>query len=120
MTGRVAAAMDQFLDVRSLSDAEIAERSRGLEIDIAVDLMGFTQHCRSGIFARRAAPIQANYLGYPATMGAPWIDYLIADSTLIPESSRQSIRKRSSTFPTPSRPLTQRSRRTPVAGTRAG
>jgi predicted O-linked N-acetylglucosamine transferase (SPINDLY family) len=89
MTKRVAAAMDQFLDVRSLSDAEIAQRSRELEIDIAVDLMGFTLHCRTGIFTRRAAPIQVNYLGFPGTMGADFIDYLIADATLIPESSRQ-------------------------------
>ena len=85
----VAAAMDSFLDVRSLSDSEIAERSRELEIDIAVDLMGFTLHCRTGIFSHRAAPIQVSYLGLPATMGCDAIDYLIADATLIPESSRQ-------------------------------
>jgi len=89
MTQRVAAAMDSFLDVRSLSDSEIAERSRELEIDIAVDLMGFTLHCRTGIFSHRAAPIQVSYLGLPATMGCDAIDYLIADATLIPESSRQ-------------------------------
>jgi predicted O-linked N-acetylglucosamine transferase (SPINDLY family) len=89
MTQRVAAAMDRFLDVRSLSDSEIAQRSRELEIDIAVDLMGFTLHCRTGIFSHRAAPIQVSYLGLPATMGCDAIDYLIADATLIPESSRQ-------------------------------
>ncbi len=89
MTQRVAAAMDSFLDVRSLSDSEIAQRSRELEIDIAVDLMGFTLHCRTGIFSHRAAPIQVSYLGLPATMGCDAIDYLIADATLIPESSRQ-------------------------------
>jgi predicted O-linked N-acetylglucosamine transferase (SPINDLY family) len=89
MTQRVAAAMDRFLDVRSLSDSEISQRSRELEIDIAVDLMGFTLHCRTGIFSHRAAPIQVSYLGLPATMGCDAIDYLIADATLIPESSRQ-------------------------------
>jgi len=99
MTQRVAAAMDHFLEVHSLSDAEIAQRSRELEIDIAVDLMGFTLHCRTGIFAHRAAPIQVNYLGFPATMGAPWIDYLIADATLISESSRQYYSEKIVTLP---------------------
>jgi len=89
VTQRVAAAMDQFLDVRSLPDSAIANRSRELEIDIAVDLMGFTLNCRTGIFAHRAAPIQVNYLGYPATMGTAFMDYILADSTLIPTSSRQ-------------------------------
>jgi protein O-GlcNAc transferase len=88
MNRRVSAAMDQFLDVRSLSDREVVELSRKLEVDIAVDLMGFTEHFRLGIFARRAAPIQVNYLGYPGTIGADYIDYLIADSTLIPEASQ--------------------------------
>jgi predicted O-linked N-acetylglucosamine transferase (SPINDLY family) len=89
MSIRVAAAMDRFLDVRLLSDREVAQLSRELEVDIAVDLMGFTQYARVGIFAQRAAPVQVNYLGYPATMGADFIDYLIADPTLIPEASRQ-------------------------------
>jgi predicted O-linked N-acetylglucosamine transferase (SPINDLY family) len=88
MTHRVAAAMDRFIDVRSLSDSEVADLSRKLEVDIAVDLMGFTEHFRLGIFARRAAPIQVNYLGYPGTVGADYMDYLIADRTLIPESSQ--------------------------------
>jgi predicted O-linked N-acetylglucosamine transferase (SPINDLY family) len=80
--------MDRFLDVRSLSDREVAQLSRELEVDIAVDLMGFTQHARIGIFAQRAAPVQVNYLGYPATMGADFIDYLIADPMLIPEATQ--------------------------------
>jgi predicted O-linked N-acetylglucosamine transferase (SPINDLY family) len=88
MTRRVSAAMDRFIDVRSLPDREAAELSRRLEVDIAVDLMGFTEHFRPSIFARRAAPIQVNYLGYPGTSGADYIDYLIADSTLVPEASR--------------------------------
>jgi predicted O-linked N-acetylglucosamine transferase (SPINDLY family) len=64
------------------------ELSRKLEVDIAVDLMGFTEHFRLGIFAQRAAPIQVNYLGYPGTVGADTIDYLIADATLVPEASQ--------------------------------
>ena len=91
---RVSAAMDRFLDVRFLSDSEVAQLSRKLEVDIAVDLMGFTQHGRTGIFARRAAPVQVNYLGYPGTMGASYIDYLIADRTLIPRSQPAALRGR--------------------------
>jgi hypothetical protein len=89
MRQRVSAAFDQFLDVRLKSDKEIAELSREMGIDIAVDLKGFTQDQRLGIFSYRAAPIQVSYLGYPGTMAAPYIDYLIADRTLIPEESQK-------------------------------
>src|SRR5579862_4320051 len=88
MRERLAGAFDQFLDVRTKSDLEIARTSRELGIDIAVDLKGFTQDARIGIFSCRAAPIQVSYLGYPGTIGAPYIDYLIADQTLIPQESR--------------------------------
>jgi len=88
MRARVASAFDRFIEVRTLSDREVALLSRELEIDIAIDLKGVTQHSRPGIFALRAAPIQVSYLGYPGTMGAQYIDYLIADRTLIPESCR--------------------------------
>ena len=54
-----------------------------LEIDIAIDLKGFTQHARTGILSLRAAPLQINYLGYPGTMGADYMAYLIADPTVI-------------------------------------
>ncbi|MDI1277300.1 tetratricopeptide repeat protein [Methylobacter sp.] len=86
MRRRVATAFDDFIDVRNQSDKEVAVLARNLKIDIAVDLKGFTTDSRAGIFAMRAAPLQVNYLGYPGTMGAEYIDYLIADSTLIPES----------------------------------
>ena len=62
-------------------------RRRG--IDIAVDLGGFTEGARTRIFAKRAAPIQVGYLGYPGTSGAPYMDYLIADHTLIPEGEER-------------------------------
>jgi protein O-GlcNAc transferase len=87
MTDRLAAAFDQFVDVRMQTDVEIARLSRDMGVDIAVDLKGFTLHQRAGIFAHRAAPIQVNYLGYPATMGATFIDYIVADRTLIPRES---------------------------------
>jgi predicted O-linked N-acetylglucosamine transferase (SPINDLY family) len=82
---RVAAAFERFIDVRDESDQDIAELMRRHEIDIAVDLMGFTKDNRHGVLARRPAPIQVNYLGYPGTMGAPFVDYIIADATVIPE-----------------------------------
>ena len=86
MRARVRRAFDRFIDVRERSDAEIASLMRQMEIDIAIDLKGYTQHHRSGIFAHRPAPVQASYLGYPGTMGAPYIDYIIADRIVIPES----------------------------------
>ena len=89
MRRRVSGGMDRFLDVRTMPDREVTLLSRDLEVDIAVDLKGFTQDCRTGIFARRAAPLQVSYLGYPGTMAADYIDYLIADPTLIPEESRR-------------------------------
>ena len=88
MRKRVAAAFDQFIDVTDKSDKEVALLSRELRVDIAVDLNGFTAGCRTGIFAMRAAPIQVNYMGFPGTMGAEYIDYILADPTLIPESSK--------------------------------
>jgi predicted O-linked N-acetylglucosamine transferase (SPINDLY family) len=85
---RAVRAFDQFIDVRLQSDREVALLARSMEIDIAVDLKGLTTDSRTGIFAERAAPIQINYLGYPGTMGAEYIDYLIADQMLIPEESK--------------------------------
>jgi protein O-GlcNAc transferase len=88
MRARLENAFSHFLDVRERSDREVARLLRNLEIDIAVDLKGYTQNCRPKILAFRAAPIQVNYLGYPGTMGAPFIDYLLADRRVIPEEQR--------------------------------
>jgi predicted O-linked N-acetylglucosamine transferase (SPINDLY family) len=88
MRMRVLAAFDQFIDVRDRSDKEVAQLSRDLGVDIAVDLKGYTKDSRPGIFACRAAPIQVNYLGYPGTMAASYMDYIIADRVLIPEESQ--------------------------------
>jgi protein O-GlcNAc transferase len=90
MRQRLTRAFDEFLEVRTKSDRDIALLSRELGIDIAVDLKGFTRHERHAVFAYRAAPVQVNYLGYPGTVGAPYMDYLIADHQLIPEGSRNS------------------------------
>jgi predicted O-linked N-acetylglucosamine transferase (SPINDLY family) len=89
MRQRVAAAFDRFLDVREQPDADIARLARTLEIDIAVDLGGFTRGGRPRIFALRAAPLQVSYLGYLGTMSADYMDYLVADDTIIPPAHRQ-------------------------------
>jgi protein O-GlcNAc transferase len=86
---RLAAAFDGFFDVRGRSDREAAMFAREHEIDIAIDLKGYTGDERHGIFAHRAAPVQASYLGYPGTMGADFMDYLIADPTLVPATDRE-------------------------------
>ena len=94
MRQRIRTAFDQFHDVRTQTDKEIALLCRGLAVDIAIDLKGFTQDARTGIFACRAAPIQVSYLGYPGTMGVDYMDYLVADKTLIPEESQQYYTER--------------------------
>ena len=77
MQQRLQAAFDHFIEVDTMSDLEVVRLSRELEIDIALDLGGHTQDSRPGIFAARAAPIQLNHLGFPGSMGAEYIDYII-------------------------------------------
>jgi predicted O-linked N-acetylglucosamine transferase (SPINDLY family) len=81
---RLEAAFERFIDAGDKTDQDIAELVRRSEIDIAVDLTGHTQHSRFGVFARRSAPIQVNYLGYLGTLGAKFIDYVIADKIALP------------------------------------
>ncbi len=83
MRARLTNAVDAFHPVHELSDAQIAEKIRTAKIDILVDLKGHTEGARLGIMAQRPAPIQLHYLGYPGTLGTPFIDYLIADSHLV-------------------------------------
>ena len=86
---RVSSAFNHFIDVGLKSDKDITLMSREIGIDIAVDLTGFTGLARTDIFSYRAAPIQVNYLGYPGTIGAEYIDYIIADPIIIPTESQQ-------------------------------
>jgi predicted O-linked N-acetylglucosamine transferase (SPINDLY family) len=88
MRSRLQGAFNRFFDVRQKSDREVANMLRELEIDIAVDLNGYTYGGRTRIFALRAAPVQVSYLGYPGTMGADFIDYILADRFVIPEEHR--------------------------------
>jgi predicted O-linked N-acetylglucosamine transferase (SPINDLY family) len=94
MRARAVRAFDRFVDVRHLPDTDAALLSRTLEVDIAVDLKGFTQDDRAGIFLSRAAPVQVSYLGYPGTMGADAIDYIVADPIVVAEESRSYYRER--------------------------
>jgi predicted O-linked N-acetylglucosamine transferase (SPINDLY family) len=84
MRRRIIAAFDQFLDVGGVPDEAVARRLSDLQIDIAVDLKGYTQDARPGILAHRPAPIQVSYLGYPGTMAAGFFDYIIADKIVAP------------------------------------
>jgi protein O-GlcNAc transferase len=84
MRTRLISALDQFHDVRSSSDREAAELIRDLDVDIAVDITGYTHDARPGILSYRPAPIQVSYLGFPATTGSPCVDYVIADKTVLP------------------------------------
>jgi predicted O-linked N-acetylglucosamine transferase (SPINDLY family) len=86
---RIESAFDRFIDVREKSDEEIVFLARSMNIDIAVDLGGHTGNSRTRIFALRAAPIQINYLGYPGTMGAEYMDYLIGDRMVVPEAHQR-------------------------------
>jgi len=90
---------DRFIDIENMSDREIAQLVRELEIDIAIDLAGLTQFSRTGIFSYRAAPIQVNWLGYPGTIGANFIDYIVADKTIIPEQDQKFYSEKVVTLP---------------------
>src|SRR6185295_7398973 len=68
---------------------EVAQMLREMEIDIGIDLAGYTTHCRPGILAHRPMPIQASYLGFAGTMGSELIDYIVADATVIPEGAEE-------------------------------
>ena len=96
---RLESAFDRFLDMRDRSAAEVAQLARSLGVDIAVDLGGFTQEARPGVLAMRAAPLQVSFLGYPGTLGAPYIDYLIADRVVVPESSQPHYAEKIIYFP---------------------
>ena len=89
MRQRLSQSFDSFADVQGMSDRDVALQAWQDGIDIAIDLNGYTQHNRTGIFAYRAAPIQINYLGYPGTLGADFMDYIVADKFLIPEANQK-------------------------------
>jgi len=89
MNLRIKSGVDHFHNVQLMSHKEVALFARSLEIDIAVDLAGFTAKSGTGVFTMSAAPIQLSYIGYLGTMGADYYDYLIADSVMIPKDSQK-------------------------------
>jgi protein O-GlcNAc transferase len=94
LRARLKKAFDRFEDVRGKSDAEVARMLRALEIDIAVDLNGHTAEGRPGIFAWRPAPVQVNYLVYPGTTGADFMDVILADRIALPADQQANMREK--------------------------
>jgi predicted O-linked N-acetylglucosamine transferase (SPINDLY family) len=99
MRKRLEKAFDTFTDASGWSDAQIADHVRRSEIDILINLNGYFGADRTAVFARRPSPIQVNFLGYPGTMGAPYIDYIIADETVIPPDQQRWYAERVVTLP---------------------
>ena len=128
MRERIIRSFDDFIAVEQKTDGEVARLLREREIDIGIDLMGFTADCRPGILAARPCPVQASFLGFAGTMGAPYIDYLIADAVAIPDSERRHFSETvlhlpGSFFPVDnsracSRPLTRHEAGLPESGFR--
>jgi len=99
MRARLAEGFDRFLDVRAMGDFDAARLLRDLEVDIVVDLMGYTRYSRPGILANRPAPIQVGYLGYPGTLGADVNDYVLADKFVLPEENHGFYSEKIVTLP---------------------
>ena len=89
MRARLEKAFDKFVDISVLSDRDAALRVQAEKIDILVNLNGYFGDHRMGVFAWRPAPLQVNYLGFPATLGAPYMDYILADACVIPENEKR-------------------------------
>lgn len=83
---RIAEGLDVFHDVSNAGDQQIAERIRGDGVDILIDLRGYGGGAVTEVFARRPAPIQVNWLAYPGTLGADFMDYIIVDPHVAPDS----------------------------------
>ena len=88
MRERLRRGVDHFIDVQTLSDAQVAETMRNMGVDIAIDLKGYTQWSRSEILAHGAAPVQVSWLGYPGTLAADFCDYVIADRHVLPHDEQ--------------------------------
>jgi predicted O-linked N-acetylglucosamine transferase (SPINDLY family) len=89
MRARVTAGFDKFISIASLSDRDAAGRIRAEEVDILVNLNGYFGRMRMGVFALAPAPIQVNYLGFPGSLGADYMDYILADSVVVPDGEER-------------------------------
>ena len=114
MRRRLTNTFDQFFDIRSLSDVDAAKKIYADRVDILVDLKGYTADSRSGILALRPAPKQVNYLGYPGTMGAAFVDFLIADRTVIPVEMQKHYTEKVVCLPNCYQPNDRTRRRLPA------
>ncbi len=105
LRARMRKAFDHFIDARDLDALQIAQLMRSMEVDIAVDLGGYTSDTKTAVFAHRPAPIQVNYLGYPGSMGVDYYDYIIADRQVIPLDQQQHYAERVAYLPDSYLPL---------------
>jgi predicted O-linked N-acetylglucosamine transferase (SPINDLY family) len=96
---RLQRSFRRFVDVTGKRDVAVAQMLRADEVDIAVDLKGYSNNCRPGIFAHRAVPIQVNYLGFPGTTGADYVDYILADASVIPAGNEAFFSERAVRLP---------------------
>lgn len=94
MQTKLSETFDKFKDVHGFSNQASKETAHNDEIDIAIDITGYTKDSRSGLFACRLTPIQINFLGYPCSMGANFMDYIVAEPFLIPESYKTYYSKK--------------------------
>ncbi|MCB5184274.1 tetratricopeptide repeat protein [Methylobacillus gramineus] len=111
---RIEQAVDHFIDIRPLSIHEAAQQIHADHIDILVDLTGYTQGSRTGILALRPAPIQVSWLGFPGTMGAPFIDYILSDAFITPAAQASYYTEQLALLPTTYQP---NDRQRPIANT---
>jgi predicted O-linked N-acetylglucosamine transferase (SPINDLY family) len=84
---RNKAAVEHWVDIREMSDDDATARIGADGIDVLIDVNGLTKDARAGVFARRAAPIQVNWLGFPGSMGSPYHNYIVADDWIVPPGS---------------------------------
>ena len=119
MAVTVRQRFDQFHEVGKLTDLEVAQLARKLEIDIAIDLKGYTRGARPAIFAHKPAPILVSYLGYPGTLGATYFDYIVADPIIIPQTAQQDYTEKVAYLPDTYQVNAKRQVISPVEMTRA-
>lgn len=116
---QIAASTDSFTDVRDMADADVVALARGHQLDIAVDLKGYTEGGRTQLFAARLAPVQVAYLGYPGTSGANFIDYVVADRHVVPASEASAYSEALMLLPGSYQPNDDQRAIAPHAGSRA-
>ena len=116
---RIVAAFDEMVDISALSDDAAADAVVRREIDVLVNLNGWFGRGRTGVFARRPAPVQVNFLGFPGTIGAPYVDAIVADAHVIPPGEEGGYVERVVRLPGCYQPNDRRREIAPVAPTRA-